>query len=194
MTALVLFAKFPVPGYAKTRLIPALGADGAARVHRLLTERTVAILLASGGQLEVRHAGADATAFRDWLGSEPALVAQVDGGLSERLIDAGRDGPHIFFGADTPDLSVEIVCAAMAALAAHDIVIGPAEDGGYYLIGMKEARPELMRDMAWSTEQVFPETLRRCKAMGLSVALMPVLADCDQPDDLTRWPDLVAAA
>ena len=193
MTALpdlVLFAKYPVPGYAKTRLIPALGAAGAADLHRSLAGRTVDILLQAGAPVEIRFAGAGEAAFRKWLGEEVMLVAQVDGGLSERLIDAARDHPHIFFGADTPDLDGAVVAAAMAALESHDVVIGPAEDGGYYLIGMQTARPELLVDMPWSTDAVFPETMRRCEALGLSVALLPGLADCDRPEDLARWPHL----
>ncbi len=191
---LVLFAKYPVPGYAKTRLIPALGPEGSARVHKHLTERTVATLLASGGVTEIRHAGASAAEFRGWLGDAPVLVEQVEGGLTERLIDAARPTAHIFFGADTPDLTVGIVDAAMAALGTHDVVLGPAVDGGYYLIGMTKARHELLTDMPWSTSEVFPETIRRCEALGLSVAILPVLSDCDTPADLERWPDLVLLA
>lgn len=194
MTTLVLFAKYPVPGYAKTRLIPALGADGAARVHRHLTERTVKTLVASGAAVEVRYAGGDEDAFWSWLGPVPHYIEQVEGGLSERLIDAGRDAHHVFFGADTPDLTVAIVESAIDALESHDIVIGPADDGGYYLIGMQVARPELMADMPWSTSEVFPETMRRCATAGLTVALLPTLADCDRPSDLARWPDLAALA
>lgn len=191
---LVLFAKFPVPGYAKTRLIPAIGPEGSARVHRHLTERTVTTLLASGSAVEIRYSGASEANFRDWLGDRVALVEQVEGGLTERLIDAGRHGPHIFFGADTPDLTVGIVRAAMDALESHDVVIGPAEDGGYYLIGLATARQELMIDMPWSTPEVLPETLRRCEIYGLSTTILPTLSDCDTPSDLARWPDLVGLA
>lgn len=191
---LVLFAKYPLPGYAKTRLIPALGPEGAAKVHRHLAQRTIGILQQSDAPVEIRFAGASAAAFRGWLGDDIALVEQVEGGLTERLIDAGRKHPHIFFGADTPDLSVEHVHGAIDALAKHDVVIGPADDGGYYLIGMRRARPELLRDMSWSTADVTPETLRRCEALGLSVALLPVLADCDRPEDLDRWPELAQLA
>lgn len=191
---LVLFAKYPIPGYAKTRLIPALGAGGAARVHRHLTERTVATLIASGGPVEIRYAGAGAGDFRAWLGGGVTLIEQVDGGLTERLIDAARTGPHIFFGADTPDLTIDIVQSAIAALASHDVVVGPAEDGGYYLIGMAQARPELLLDMPWSTSQVFPETMRRCHDARLSVATLPPLSDCDTPQDLARWPELALLA
>lgn len=189
---LVLFAKYPVPGFAKTRLIPALGPEGAARVHRHLTQRTVVTLLASGVPVEVRYAGATASAVRDWLGDDVALARQVEGGLTERLIDASRPAPHIFFGADTPDLTVATVHSAIAALADHDVVIGPADDGGYYLIGMQVAQPGLLTEMPWSTDRVFPETIARCTSLGFSVATLPVLADCDRPEDLARWPDLQA--
>lgn len=191
---LVLFAKFPVPGYAKTRLIPAVGAQGAAKVHRHLTERTVATLLASGAPVEVRYAGASEQDFRDWLGEAVALARQVEGGLSERLIDAGRTAPHIFLGADTPELTTEIINDAITALASHDVVIGPAEDGGYYLIGMATAQPALLTDMPWSTPAVFADTIRRSEVLGLSVAILPMLSDCDTPSDLARWPDLAALA
>lgn len=189
---LVLFAKYPVPGFAKTRLIPALGAEGAARVHQHLTERTVRTLLASGASVEVRYAGATQAQMRAWLGDGVALVEQVQGGLTERMVDASRAGPHIFFGADTPELDVRTVRCAIALLANHDVVIGPAEDGGYFLIGMQSAQPALLTDMPWSTEQVFTETIARCTSRGLTAAILPVLADCDRPEDLERWPDLRA--
>ncbi|WP_373488576.1 TIGR04282 family arsenosugar biosynthesis glycosyltransferase [Blastomonas sp.] len=191
---LLLFAKYPLPGYAKTRLIPVLGEAGAAALHRTLAERTIATLKESGAPVEVRYAGADEATMRAWLGPEIALVAQVEGDLTARLIDAARPGPHIFFGADTPDLAVAHVHAAIAALASHDVVIGPAEDGGYYLIGMATARPELLTNMPWSTDQVFRETMQRCADLGLSVALLEALADCDRPEDLARWPNLMAKA
>jgi len=191
---LILFAKYPVPGFAKTRLIPALGEAGAAALHRRLTERTVATMLAAaamyGARMEVQYTGADEADFRAWLGGEVALVPQPEGDLTDRLIAASRETPHIFLGADTPDLTAEIVGQAIAALDTHEVVIGPAEDGGYYLIGMRQARPGLLTDMPWSTEQVFPETMRRLGAAGIEPALLPTLADCDRPEDLARWPGL----
>lgn len=188
MPILILFAKFPLPGLAKTRLIPALGERGAAAVHRRLAERTVATLSRSALPVEIRYTGATEAEFRKWLGADVALAPQAEGDLSDRLIDAARDTPHIFFGADTPDLEPRHIFAAAKALDDHDIVIGPAEDGGYYLIGMRQARPELLTDMPWSTEQVCPETLRRAEALGLSVALIETLSDCDRPEDLPQWP------
>ncbi|WOE74627.1 TIGR04282 family arsenosugar biosynthesis glycosyltransferase [Alterisphingorhabdus coralli] len=186
-----LFAKYPVPGYAKTRLIPALGEAGAAALHRTLAHRTCQTLIASEQPVVVHYAGAEETAFREWLGDMPDYAEQPEGDLTDRLLAALGSGPQIFFGADTPDLTVAIVEQAVAALATHDVVIGPAEDGGYYLIGMARPLPELFCDMPWSTDKVLPTTLVRLKAMGIVPAVLDTLADCDRPEDLTRWPELV---
>jgi rSAM/selenodomain-associated transferase 1 len=189
---LVLFARYPTPGACKTRLIPALGPEGAAQMHRRLTERTVAVLRASGGQITIAHTGAAADAFTAWLGSDVTLVEQAEGDLTARLLACLEPAPVIFFGADTPDLTVEHVAAAVAALDHHEVVIGPAEDGGYYLIGMRDPMPELLVNMPWSTERVLPETLARLAARGIVPVLLETLADCDRPEDLARWPDLAA--
>lgn len=189
---LVLFARYPLPGVCKTRLIPALGPEGAANLHRHLTERTVRVLGATGLTVTVAFTGDEASRFADWLGPDVALVEQVDGGLTERLLACLDPAPVIFFGADTPDLASHHVEAAIAALELHDVVIGPAEDGGYYLIGMRRALPELLTEMPWSTEQVLPETLGRLERSGIVPVLLETLADCDRPEDLARWPGLAA--
>jgi uncharacterized protein len=185
---LVLFARYPTAGAAKTRLIPALGPQGAATVHRLLTERTLTVLRASGHWFELHYTGADAAAFQDWLGNGFALVQQAEGDLTDRLMAALNPAPVIFLGADTPDLSVHHVAQAVTALDTHPVVLGPADDGGYYLIGMKQPMPELLTNMPWSTDQVLPETLRRVAALGIEPALLETLHDCDRPEDVARWP------
>jgi len=194
MTAsrLVLFARYPTAGACKTRLIPALGAAGAAELHRLLTTRTVAVLKASGAAVEVAYTGASAAEFATWLGPDVGLIEQVEGDLTARLLACLDPAPVIFFGADTPDLAPQHVEAAIAALDNHEVVIGPAEDGGYYLIGMRQPMPELLIDMPWSTEQVLPETLARLDQRGIAPVLLETLADCDRPEDLARWPELAS--
>jgi uncharacterized protein len=189
---LVLFARYPTAGAAKTRLIPALGAEGAAAVHRQLTERTLSVLLANGSPVELHHTGAEQADFRSWLGEGFAFVKQAEGDLTDRLLAALHPAPVIFFGADTPDLSAHHVAAAVAALESHPVVLGPADDGGYYLIGMKTPMPEILNDMPWSTDQVMPETLRRLLEKGIEPALLDTLHDCDRPEDLARWPWLTA--
>lgn len=189
---LVLFARFPVAGQCKTRMIPALGPAGAARLHRLLTERTVAVLQRSGEPVTVAFTGSDHTAFAQWLGPDVGLVEQVDGDLTDRLLACLDPCPVIFFGADTPSLEPRHVTAAIQGMSSHEVVIGPAEDGGYYLIGMREAFPDLLTDMPWSTDQVLPETLSRLARRGVRPLLLETLADCDRPEDLAQWPELVA--
>ena len=189
---LVLFARYPSAGACKTRLIPVLGPEGAAALHRHLTERTVAIMRGSVCPVTIAFTGADKGEFESWLGSDILLVEQVEGDLTAKLLACLDPAPVIFFGADTPDLQRHHVASAVAALQTHDVVVGPAEDGGYYLIGMRESRPELFIDMPWSTQQVLPETLARLKHLGIEPHLLETLSDCDRPEDLARWPELVA--
>jgi rSAM/selenodomain-associated transferase 1 len=187
---LVLFARYPVAGACKTRLIPALGAQGAADLHRHLTERTVSVMRASGCPVTVAFTGASRGDFEQWLGSDIALVEQVEGDLTAKLLACLDPAPVIFFGADTPDLEPGHVDLAIAALKKHKVVIGPAEDGGYYLIGMSNALPELLTDMPWSTDQVLRETCKRLDRLGIAPLLLETLSDCDRPEDLGRWPKL----
>ncbi len=188
----VLFTRFPDAGKAKTRLIPAIGADGAAAVHKILTERTVATLKSSNCSIEIHYTGADQAAFEQWLGDDLIFVAQPDGDLTDRLLAALQPAPVLFFGSDTPDLKDHHVERAVAALQDHDVVIGPAEDGGYYCIGVNGSYPFLFEDMPWSTDQVLPETMKRVTAHGLTCKTLETLSDCDTPDDLARWPWLTA--
>ncbi|MFM9829499.1 MAG: TIGR04282 family arsenosugar biosynthesis glycosyltransferase [Sphingomonas sp.] len=192
---LALFTRFPEPDKAKTRLIPGVGALAAAAIHRTLTERTVATLVAGAAKcpVEIHYTGADEPAFRAWLGEGLVYVRQPQGDLTARLLAALEPSPVIFFGADTPDLSPDHVRAAIDALTTHDVVLGPAEDGGYYLIGVAASHAFLFADMAWSTPAVLTETLKRLAARDIAPAMLPVLADCDRPEDLARWPWLVGS-
>ncbi|WP_109355637.1 TIGR04282 family arsenosugar biosynthesis glycosyltransferase [Sphingorhabdus sp. EL138] len=185
---LVLFTRYPVPGSAKTRLIPALGADGAAAVHMQLTERTVEILKQISQPIEIQYSGGDANTIARWLGSDLSYVPQVEGDLTSRLLAAMDPAPVIFLGSDTPDLSAHHVNAAINALQKSDVVIGPADDGGYYLIGLAKPYPFLFQNMRWSTEHVMPDTLDRLRQHDIGFELLETLHDCDRPEDLERWP------
>lgn len=185
-----LFARFPEPGRAKTRLIPALGPDGAALLHRRLTERTLAVLRSSGLPFELRHTGAPAAEFCLWLGATLPLAEQGDGDLGARMARATADAPAILVGADLPDLAPRHLEQARTALQSHPAVIGPAEDGGYWLIGLREPMPFLFEPMAWGTEVVFAETMARFAARGIVPAVLEQLPDLDRPEDLGRWPEL----
>ena len=186
MVRVALFTRWPRPGEAKTRLIPALGSDGAAALHKRLTERMVATVRAAGLPLEVRTTGAEAQAFRGWLG-DVAVVDQGEGDLGARLARAAAATPVLLLGADVPDVTPALLREAAAALAAHPLVIGPAEDGGYWLLGLAAPMPQLFEGVAWGTETVLAETLARSPVPPLR---LPVLADLDRPEDLARWPGL----
>ncbi len=185
---IVVFTRYPTPGRAKTRLIPALGASGAADLHRRLTELTLDAVRASDLKFEFHVTGASRIAFEAWLG-DVHLVDQGEGDLGARLAAAGPPYPTIFIGADAPDLTGALLRTAAAALGTHDAVIGPAEDGGYWLLGLARAQ-DLFTDMPWSTETICAETLRRLASVGIIPFLLPTLADCDLPEDLDRWPAL----
>lgn len=181
---IALFARWPEPGKAKTRLIPALGAQGAADLHRRLTERTVATVLASGLRCEVRSTGADPAAFRDWLGVD--AVDQGDGDLGVRLARAARDLPVLLIGADCPDLTPTHLRAAAAALSIAPAVIGPAQDGGYWLLGLAEPA-DVFEGIDWGGPQVLAQTVAR---LAVPPVVLDTLADLDRPEDLACWPGL----
>jgi rSAM/selenodomain-associated transferase 2/rSAM/selenodomain-associated transferase 1 len=190
---LLLFARYPVPGQAKTRLIPALGPEGAARLHRRLTEHAAAVARAAAAAEDARVTicctGAARRDFRSWLGCDLAYAAQPSGDLGVRLsrafASAFRGGAKrvVAFGADVPDLSAAQLRQAFARLREHDVVLGPAADGGYYLIGMKCDRPELFAGVDWGTGLVFEQTRAASGRQGLSVALLSTLSDVDLPED-----------
>jgi rSAM/selenodomain-associated transferase 1 len=187
---LVLFTRYPEPGKAKTRLIPALGADCAAALHRRLTERTLAAVRASGLRAEVRATGAELSALADWLGDDLPIMEQGDGDLGERLKRAAPPYPVLFIGADAPDLTPNHLRDAAKALETHPVVIGPAEDGGYWTIGLAAPCDLLFDAMPWGSEHVLRETLRRLRRVGIAPRLLSALADLDRPEDLARWPEL----
>lgn len=187
----VLFTRYPEPGRAKTRLIPALGAAGAAALHRKLTERTLAAVRQSGLELEVRTTGAPVEAFADWLGGDD-VVDQGAGDLGARLARAGPPYPTIFIGADAPDVTPALLRKAAEALTHATAVIGPASDGGYWLLGLARVVPDIFAGIDWGTGAVFEQTRMRLTAAAVDPVVLPELADCDRPEDLKRWPDLIA--
>ena len=186
---IALFVRYPTPGVAKTRLIPALGAEGAAALHRHLVEHTLATMRASGLPFEVRGTGATARDFATWLGTDVPVVEQGDGDLGERL--ARVPAPVLLIGSDAPDLTVANLHAAAAALEGAEAVIGPAADGGYWLLGLSRPMPGLFASMPWGSDAVAAETIARLAADGIDPVRLPILHDCDRPEDLARWPGLV---
>ncbi|WP_369026839.1 TIGR04282 family arsenosugar biosynthesis glycosyltransferase [Qipengyuania sp. RANM35] len=185
---LVIFARLPQPGLVKTRLIPALGETGAAELYRRLLDHTLAEARASGLPVELRVTGGEIADFRQIFGDDFDLVEQGEGDLGERLDRVPT--PAIIIGSDCPGISAPILRAAADALVERSVVLGPATDGGYYLIGHREPVPFLFENMAWSTPSVFAETLSRLAVRGIGPAILPELADIDTPEDLASWPEL----
>ncbi len=183
-----IFTKWPAPGRAKTRLIPTLGPDGAARLHARLVEQTLAVVRASGLAFEVRVTGAALPEFIQWLGDDVTIIDQGEGDLGARL--ARVPAPTLLIGADAPDLTAWHLRAAASALERAPAVIGPAADGGYWLLGLSCIMPHLFTSMPWGTDAVAAETIARLTAAGVAPVILPTLHDCDRPEDLARWPDL----
>jgi uncharacterized protein len=188
--AIAILAKAPLPGLAKTRLAPVLGADGAANLQARFIAHTVRTAQSAAVGPVTLWVAPDHNVFRAiaaLLGV--ALAAQPDGDLGARMMAAVKaaSGPAIVIGTDCPALTPEHLRAAAQALVdGIDVVIIPVDDGGYGLIGMRRAEPALFQSMAWSTSSVMAETRRRLSRLGLSWREPARLWDVDVPADLDR--------
>lgn len=192
-TRIVIFAKAPIAGRAKTRLIPALGGAGAARLaHRMLLE-TVAQSLAAG-LAEPELCTTPHPMDADWRGLLPVarirLSDQGPGDLGERLTRAARRvigaGERvILIGTDCPALDAERLReAALRLESTDDAVIHPTEDGGYALLGLNRFDASVFSQIAWSTDTVARDTVARIEALGWSLFVSDTLRDLDDPIDL----------
>lgn len=194
---LIIFTRYPEPGKTKTRLIPALGAVGAANLQRQMTEYTLlqveALAKTTPMSWEVRFTGGNYQLMVDWLGDDLLYHAQGEGNLGSRmgrsLTQAYKSGAQkvIIIGVDCPGINAHILTQAFEQLHTHDLVLGPAIDGGYYLIGLCRPFPELFVNIDWGTSQVLQQTLNIAQELKISVSLLPPLADVDLPEDLAIW-------
>ncbi len=194
---LIIFTRFPEPHKAKARLIPALGPEGAARLQRDLTRHTLAqareLVEGCGVAVEVRFEGGSEEKMAAEFGNGFPYRPQGSGDLGCRMdrafAEAFVEGVErtVVIGADCPDLTPELIREAFERLAACDLVLGPAADGGYYLIGLRRPVPQLFTGIPWGTERVFEETLRRADALSLKVLHLKTLSDVDRPEDLAVW-------
>lgn len=187
---LIVFTRLPHPGRAKTRLIPALGPQGAADLQVRLTEHCLAQVEDPRWEIWIAYHGGDRHAMGRWLGPDRTYVRQAAGNLGAKLQAGIALGSAAGFqsiaviGTDCPDLDRGHVADAFAGLQQSDLILGPACDGGYYLLAQRQVDPFLFVDMPWGTSGVAAETLRRASDVGLSAECLPELADIDDPQDL----------
>jgi uncharacterized protein len=193
---ILVFVRSPERGRVKTRLARTVGDDAALALYRDLGRTLVERLRAGGlGQgLRICHTPDDPVSrarVARWLGvGEGQLAPQGDGSLGARMYRAldracSEGALACVVGSDIPALDADHLMAAFEALeAGSDLVLGPALDGGYYLIGMRTGHPELFRDVPWSTEHVLAVTLERAGALALRTHLLPALRDIDEATDL----------
>ena len=190
---LVVFLKAPRPGLVKTRLAEALGPDAACAAYRRLADALLTHL-APIPAVELCFTPADASAeINPWLRADWSAIPQSEGDLGERLeaafaahflADAER---VIIIGSDCPDVTVADIEDAWVELDGHDVVLGPALDGGYWLIGLRAPQPTLFTGIPWSTDAVFGETMRRARESDLRVAVLRELSDVDTVSDWEQW-------
>ncbi len=199
---LIVFTRYPEPGQTKTRLIPVLGPEGAADLQRRMTERVLGevgrLLSKQEVTLEVRYTGGSREKMKAWMGAGTLLTAQQKGTLDRRMLDAFEDAfaagcrRVVVIGTDIPGITAAILEGAFEQLRISDLVLGPAADGGYYLIGLRHsslesARPLLSAAIPWGTTHVLQTTLQIADACGLSSSLLETLRDIDRPEDLPAW-------
>lgn len=203
----IVMARWPEAGKAKTRLIPALGPDGAANLHSCLVQHTLRTVRAfaeqTGCGIDVQFAGGSAAEMRRLFGEDLLFAPQQGESLGDRMNSAVEkafaDGCRrvVVIGTDCPQLQPSHLQQAFSSLSETDVTIGPALDGGYYLIGMRDHFPQVFDDIRWGNESVLQETLQRVKLIRKSKSLLPVLSDVDFPEDLVicrQFPEAFASA
>lgn len=187
----LVVAKAPVPGRVKTRLVPLLGEEGAAALSRAMLLDTLESCRREVEEVGVLHARADEReALAGLAGPEAVLLRQRGSGLGDALLTgmrrtlAERDAA-LLVSSDVPGIPEGSLGAALTALrGGADVVLGPSHDGGYWLVGMREAYAAPFAEIPWSTGDVLRTTLARCRAAGLAVTLLETWRDVDTPDDL----------
>ena len=193
---LLVFVKEPRPGAVKTRLVPALGAEHAAALYRALADEEIAQTAPRGREFErlFFFAPADArAALAAWLPGETLLPQEgkdLGARMSAAFDEAFRRGAArvAIVGTDAPFVSRVVVLDAFRALDDHDLVIGPAHDGGYCLLALRRAQPAIFEGIAWSTASVLRATLERAATLGLSTHRLEPLPDIDTLEDVrTEW-------
>lgn len=196
-TCLIVFAKNPIPNQVKTRLIPEVSPEQAASLYSaFLIDWCETLSELSNIDLVIAYTPAESQSdLQTLLGEDVAYIPQVGNDLGERLTTAtewgfeNRYNKIILVGSDSPTLPISYIFQAVVGLDTRDVVIGPSVDGGYYLIGFSSKNltatvPSVFEDIAWSTANVFQQTVERIHAIDATLKLLPPWYDVDTPDDL----------
>ncbi len=197
---LVIFSRYPEAGKTKTRMIPALGAEGAAQLQKRLSEHTLKqarkFRELTDITIKVYFAGGTEDTMATWLGKDVSYTPQAAGDLGIKMRSAFTDNGQeignsvVIIGIDCPGIDEKVLQATFDSLESHDFVLGEAADGGYYLIGLKVgsqdefAPSELFSDIKWGTGEVFARTIAIAQQLNLNTKVLPVLRDMDRPEDL----------
>ncbi|MFW8601197.1 TIGR04282 family arsenosugar biosynthesis glycosyltransferase [Desulfobacterota bacterium M19] len=195
--AIIIFIRSPVPGLVKTRLIPALGAQGAADCQRRMSEQTVRRVRELKRyrtiDIQIHYTGGKTEMMAAWLGDDLNYHPQRGNDIGCRMTAAFQQAfaagsrRIILVGSDCPALTAAILHSALNKLKRLDLVLGPAMDGGYYLIGLNRPCPTLFTEISWGTSKVFAETLKKAEEQSLSIGHTDTLYDIDRPEDLRHF-------
>lgn len=195
MDHLILFAKYPEAGCVKTRLAKTVGNHKAAKFYRGILEQLIQnIGVSDMGFKRTLYFDPPSreTEFRQWF-PQLSLKPQSGTSLGQRLTHASREtfseGAYrvIIIGSDCPEIYIEDIREAFTRLNHFDLIIGPATDGGYYLIGMNHFYPELFQDISWSSPAVCKQTLSQAQKLKLKTFLLPIRSDIDTYQDYLEW-------
>ncbi|MFQ5956218.1 MAG: TIGR04282 family arsenosugar biosynthesis glycosyltransferase [Candidatus Brocadiales bacterium] len=194
---LIAFVKYPEPGKVKTRLAKTVGAEVAACFYKVMAEDIVRRLKGCRQYKTIIFFNPPrrASDIKDWLGGDLSYIKQSGQDLGEKIsnafgvvFDSGARRA-VVIGTDCLGITQGIITKTLRHLGENDVVIGPAQDGGYYLLGLSQYIPELFDSVDWSTDKVFQQTLDKAKRLNLSIAVLEPLKDVDEPTDIS--PDLL---
>lgn len=193
---LLIFARYPQAGKTKTRLIPAYGPDGAATIYANMLSQILDLVrptIRDDFKAVILVEPPDClNAMQELAGFDFEYATQTTGSLGDRLnsafAEAFKNGAKkvLAIGTDCVEITTDIIAHAVNALKSHDAVIGPASDGGYYLIGLGTFLAGLFAEISWSTEHTLAQTMERLRSYQFSIFLLPELSDIDTPEDVKR--------
>jgi len=195
-SALIIFAKFPEHGKVKTRLAKTIGNEKALQFYSLCAHNVFSEVNKLSENIDVYIFYSDKEdkhRIKGWITHDFKFKHQINSDLGNRMKSAFASvlekgySKALIIGTDVPDMLVEVINQAFAHLEKFNVVIGPSNDGGYYLLGMRKLIPELFSGIKWSTQEVYQKTIIKILKLGMNSKVLPVLVDVDTEDDLNYW-------